>query len=630
MPSMYAIVVDILLSLLLLTLVLLKGGEGVFQLSILHIIATLMLMGWLSYQFKNREIRLHSFRGLLALAGFALMLVLSTLGSVYLYGSFFGVLEWFSYLVIFMVIYHLRRPFFESLTFYFIVAIGLGEAIYGLIQYYALGISRIAGTLTIANYFADLMILCIIVVVARAFFSESRLAWKIFGVVFVLLLGWAVYLSGSRGGLLTLATVFVLMIGLKNIRLAVAIALFVAIIIILVPNRLTERFREADIYSFTRVQIWQQGLHIIGNQPILGVGAANYPAYTKRYNFPVEAAVGRYAKSAHIAHNQYIQIAADFGLPALVLWLWFLIALLRQVQQTRPLTGEQIGLTLAIIALLGHGLIDNTLYTPVNALLFFVFCGHLAPRQSTRTTTITLDSPRGHIIYPLFLGIVIIVLLLFRPITEIMYLQALDAHQQENTDQAIRKLELAETLSPLNAKFSRQLALFYMHQYQNEPNPNWLELAGLAQERSLNHNPTNSDVALELVQTRYYQYKVQPDVTHFQAVIQAYEQALLWNGKNPFIWDKMGYYYAETENFNEALACFLKAIELEPNFVRGYQHAALVYQILGDTQKSDRYQRQFEEILAKDWTPIPLLPYEQRLLEPDTRTAQPQQNTLEN
>lgn len=72
-----------------------------------------------------------------------------------------------------------------------------------------------------------------------------------------------------------------------------------------------------------RIAIWKASLVSIKERPFLGVGIGNFPVVL---NQKLEL-----AKAGSSAHNIYLHIAAEMGIPALVFALWFLWLLMQKV-----------------------------------------------------------------------------------------------------------------------------------------------------------------------------------------------------------------------------------------------------------------------------------------------------------
>lgn len=69
-----------------------------------------------------------------------------------------------------------------------------------------------------------------------------------------------------------------------------------------------------------RIRIWKLSLESIKKSPLLGVGIGNYPVVLNQ-----DLAL---AKAGSSAHNIYLHIASEMGIPALIFALWFLLVLL--------------------------------------------------------------------------------------------------------------------------------------------------------------------------------------------------------------------------------------------------------------------------------------------------------------
>jgi O-antigen ligase len=92
---------------------------------------------------------------------------------------------------------------------------------------------------------------------------------------------------------------------------------------ILAPNSPINRFFHpvgGDTESVNKHLIgWQAGLNMIWKNPISGVGFGNYKAVVTRYD-----TTGSVRADPHVAHNAYLEIAAEMGLPAIVVYLTLL------------------------------------------------------------------------------------------------------------------------------------------------------------------------------------------------------------------------------------------------------------------------------------------------------------------
>jgi O-antigen ligase len=73
-----------------------------------------------------------------------------------------------------------------------------------------------------------------------------------------------------------------------------------------------------------RFEMWQTGLRMVRAHPWVGVGPDNIPLVYMKYLPPGTTPI--YGYHDHL-HNNVLQIAAERGLPCLIAWLWFMLAL---------------------------------------------------------------------------------------------------------------------------------------------------------------------------------------------------------------------------------------------------------------------------------------------------------------
>jgi O-antigen ligase len=122
-----------------------------------------------------------------------------------------------------------------------------------------------------------------------------------------------------------------------------------------------------------RIEIWKASLKSILKHPLLGVGIGNFPVV-------VGEDLAR-AKAGSSAHNLYLHIAAEMGLPALIFALWFLWLLLKKTYlnflQTTNYKLQTIYFASALIFLpwvLLYSLTDVAIFDERAFLLFAITC----------------------------------------------------------------------------------------------------------------------------------------------------------------------------------------------------------------------------------------------------------------
>lgn len=77
-----------------------------------------------------------------------------------------------------------------------------------------------------------------------------------------------------------------------------------------------------EISSGIRLEIWQAAIQLTRDYPLTGVGMGMFRYEFARAAYPIPSMAGTIL--AH-AHNEYLQMAVDMGLPGLAVFIWFYI-----------------------------------------------------------------------------------------------------------------------------------------------------------------------------------------------------------------------------------------------------------------------------------------------------------------
>ncbi len=129
-----------------------------------------------------------------------------------------------------------------------------------------------------------------------------------------------------------------------------------------------------EISADTRVQVWDDTVKLIGDYPAAGVGLGAYTAAIHRYQTAAPM------QTIGMAHNDYLQLGAELGLPALAALLmlagWCLRSAAKAATDAEP-RRRRLGLAClgALAALALHSLVDFNLYLPANAAVLAWIAG---------------------------------------------------------------------------------------------------------------------------------------------------------------------------------------------------------------------------------------------------------------
>jgi len=114
----------------------------------------------------------------------------------------------------------------------------------------------------------------------------------------------------------------------------------------------------------------KSGLRIIKDDPLTGVGPDMVVRVYPHYRDPLAVQ----QLNSHL-HNVPLQIAAERGIPALLVWLWFVFTLLRDFWRARRTARAASAVTAALactVAMLAAGLFEYNFGDSEVLMLFLV------------------------------------------------------------------------------------------------------------------------------------------------------------------------------------------------------------------------------------------------------------------
>ena len=154
----------------------------------------------------------------------------------------------------------------------------------------------------------------------------------------------------------------------------------------IVPRHIKERLETLIAhpagFMSERPQWWRVSLTLIQKYPLTGIGLGRF-RYAYQHNGPDE----QYYTPYH-AHNIYLHIATEQGIPSLLVFLWMVAIICRQVVSMRDPNdfwqmGTFIGASGFLISALVYGLADNILHQRT-VLLFYFLIGIIFYVQSEK------------------------------------------------------------------------------------------------------------------------------------------------------------------------------------------------------------------------------------------------------
>ena len=207
--------------------------------------------------------------------------------------------------------------------------------------------------------------------------TEHRLILKVLSFLFLATMATAILFTLSRGGMLALFTVLFL-IGLKEAQnrksLVIIFGLIVLGILIVPWDLFLPRFRSiskltSDVSIIQRLKILKGGVAMFFDHPLFGVGVGNFLAHSKLYT---NTLIHR------VAHNTYLEVAAETGILGITLFLAILTTALKELRACWKYLESinskylyyPLGIMIGLIGFMVHALFLSEQY---NVSLFIVF-----------------------------------------------------------------------------------------------------------------------------------------------------------------------------------------------------------------------------------------------------------------
>jgi O-antigen ligase len=247
-------------------------------------------------------------------------------------------------------------------------AVGIVE--YGVLHYDNLG-RRPQGFLGHYMTYSGLLMLVVGAALARVLFGERERMWPALVMPALLV---AIPLTFSRSAEVGVCAAIALLLLLKDRRLLAVLPILGALFFILAPARITDRavstFNLKDPSNRDRLVMLREGVHMVRDHPVLGLGPNMVLPLYAQYREP--DAVN--AVNPHL-HNVPMQIAAERGLPALAIWLWFVVGLILALAQKVRVKDQKMlaamGLA-AVVSMLAAGMFEYNFGDSEFLMLFLI------------------------------------------------------------------------------------------------------------------------------------------------------------------------------------------------------------------------------------------------------------------
>jgi tetratricopeptide (TPR) repeat protein len=567
----------------------------VIRLLILFLLGAFLAIGILRGQLElpilpNRYVML-AFVGLAAIA---------TLMSPYSHPS----QQWFLVLMSYVVFFYLLVSFVREWEHIYILAtvivcVGIGEAVWAIVQGIVWNVPRPSGTFFNSNFLAGYLAVSWAILLSSLVYrhripSISSLAttrvkgetvWRMGILLALAIILTAVLFTQSRAGILVclVATIFVLTVRF-GFKIGGACGGLLMVAVLLVPTPARERAigeHSQNPVAYARWQMWEGAIRQMSEKP-LGIGLGLYQYTYPRYAFPVEGEITRYGKVAQTPHNGYLQMGVEMGPAAILVFILGLIVMARETIKLfrRKLLHEQRclvdGLSGGGIALLTHAGLDSNLREPAIAIMLLLCAGLIL--SASRITAMD-DRPvhvlpiRSRVIW----GSVVaaIVLLIGADVLRLgvawMYFESASKHATAGQSSlAIKRLREAVALDPGKALYHQGLGVFYAKIFESTGEEQAFRVAKAEFQEAIDINPLDGRLSALMGQL-YVSATKAPGVSSAST-----EQRTAW--------------------LQAARQAYDRAISLAPFFVPYRYEQARLSWLLGEYAEAERWANEVEKL----------------------------------
>jgi O-antigen ligase len=535
------------------------------------------------------------------------ILILLTLWSLsslfitkYLYATLQEIVKLLSYLGVFILgrelCYHKRYP--DILRLALLTGIFI-QTILALYHRYLTPSGQFLSGFININDFATFLVIGFVLLASRITLSLVGLGY-LTGAV---LLGWMTLATHSRGGAISLimATLALLYCNLRKTFYGVLIVL---LLFFLIPNPWPTQllqWKQEDPFAYDRIQIWKSSLAMIRDHPLGGVGLGTYGEYFEQYRFPTENWIARYSKTTDLAHNEFLQVGAELGIPGFILAIALVVWIFRYGLQQRTSSKTKESLLIALLAVLVQSFVNSVFHSPAISITTVVLTVLLLHEPDDRNTFVSGNVERENnfprscaspsLRFRIFASLLSVyfwtVVILYPFLGHFYYLKAQELLDRGKPLEAIEKLNRALAYVPIHPSYHDLLGTLYTTAFKNHPN--WEAFYGGVKEFSEAIRWNSREAQFYYHRAALYvelARRLLPTEQTLLKGITDYHQAIGLSPFDPFLRYNLAYLYVKIKQYSEAQEQLKKALDLEPNFIGGYYLLSKVLSALGEEEAS--------------------------------------------
>jgi O-antigen ligase len=344
-----------------------------FSIGVSHALLALTLLGWAALLIVERR-RPHAPRFAVPLGIYALATLVSSVFSTDPTTSVIDSRQ----LVLFLLVpitYDLIIGEWADHAATAIMSAGAVSGLVGIGQYAILNYNldqRPHGTLGMYMTYSGLTMLIVCLAVAQVLFARTGRTWA---ALVVPALAVALAVTFSRNAWIGACSAVAVLFLMKDFRLLAILPVVAVIFFLAAPADIQKRafsiFDPRDLSSRDRLAMIEAGGRIVRDHPLTGVG----PDMVLRVYPHYRTSDAVLEMPPHL-HNVPVQVAAERGLPALALWIWFIAVAAIDLKRLFDSAGPRRWLPAAglavVVAMLTAGLFEYN-FGDSEFLMLFLF-----------------------------------------------------------------------------------------------------------------------------------------------------------------------------------------------------------------------------------------------------------------
>ncbi|MDQ2714782.1 MAG: O-antigen ligase family protein [Chloroflexota bacterium] len=200
-----------------------------------------------------------------------------------------------------------------------------------------LGVRRPQVFGSVSSGLGTLIVLFTCIALCQALYSikaVKRLGWAALTAIFTI----GVIMTVGRESWLALLLSVLAIVAIYTRNWKAPLAALLLLLPLVVVTGATDFFDPSKTYGSDRFKIWQDAIAIWQHSPLIGIGAGDYQFFDLVYGTDV---VG-------IAHNQYLQVLAEMGIPGFASLLWALASVAWVCTKSFKAAKTRLGRSLAL------------------------------------------------------------------------------------------------------------------------------------------------------------------------------------------------------------------------------------------------------------------------------------------